>query len=332
MLLLKYYTFVALCCIILTDVISGCCINFGSSSSKRKNKRITPASDSKAKDKDSLFYKALHTIDLNSENYIQKVIKQLQTKHKNEFEFLPVNNNWQIKKCEELKFKFQECVNQKPHKSRNVPINPVEIPGDGNCFFSALSYWISGSIEYGSKLRFLIVDFMTHSDSFKLMTKDDERNARILKMYNTSEFAESPEIAAAAEFLNTSIYIYTLYPVDGWHFISKNLVTNEDENEECIYLINYNEHYNVVIEVDPENKSRSPEDIKEFIKNIRTKKKSKKRPPREARNHNELEEYIKKFETKIDDEIKQKKKEKEEETYSLIMDLLDRIDDNCNSK
>ncbi|XP_050522900.1 uncharacterized protein LOC126895265 [Daktulosphaira vitifoliae] len=176
--------------------------------------------------------------------------------------FLPVDYKWQSKKCKELGFKMMNiCIPKKTEKYRNVPKSIMTIPGDGNCFFSALSYWITGAINYGGLLRKIIVDYMKNSKSFKLMTKEEERETRISKMYNICEYAESPEIATAAEFLKISIYIYSLYPLEGWHFISKNGVVNKDENERCIYLINYKEHYNVVLDVYPDREARQPEDI-----------------------------------------------------------------------
>ncbi|XP_050522899.1 uncharacterized protein LOC126895264 [Daktulosphaira vitifoliae] len=176
--------------------------------------------------------------------------------------FLPVGCNWQYKKCKELGFQMMNiCIPKKPEKYRNIPKTLVYVPGDGNCFFSALSYWISGTVKNGQVLREMIVNYMKDSNSFKLMTKEEERETRISKMYNTYEYAESPEIATAAEFLDISIYIYTLYPLMGWHFISKNGIVNKDENERCLYLLNDREHYDVVIDVFPNRKARQPEDI-----------------------------------------------------------------------
>ncbi|XP_050522922.1 uncharacterized protein LOC126895277 isoform X4 [Daktulosphaira vitifoliae] len=179
--------------------------------------------------------------------------------------FWPVDEKWQYVWCENLKLPLiKVCVEKVSTLYRNVPKNPVEIPGDGNCFFSALSYWITGSSDYGQVLRDKIVDFMTVSKNFKIMTKEDERLSRIEKMYNSKEFAESPEVATAAEYLDTSIYVYSSDPLPGWHFISKNGVISKDEGEKCIYLINHEYHYDVVIDVDPSLEAHQPEDIQDI--------------------------------------------------------------------
>ena len=41
-----------------------------------------------------------------------------------------------------------------------IPSKLLPIPGDGNCLFSSLSYWLTGSIDYFKKVRLTVVENM----------------------------------------------------------------------------------------------------------------------------------------------------------------------------
>ncbi|XP_050522896.1 uncharacterized protein LOC126895262 isoform X5 [Daktulosphaira vitifoliae] len=172
--------------------------------------------------------------------------------NKNEL-FLPVDKDWQIEMCNKLNFVWNEtCIQEKPELFRSFPKKIVDIRKDGNCFFSSLSYWISGTTKYGQILRKNIIDFAKTSEIYKTMTCDDERDARIRRMYRSVEFAESPEIFAAADYLKTSICVYSKSPfLKGWHFFAANNLLNTKEDEKCLYIINHGEHYDVVVDTYP---------------------------------------------------------------------------------
>ncbi|XP_050547001.1 uncharacterized protein LOC126908740 isoform X2 [Daktulosphaira vitifoliae] len=99
------------------------------------------------------------------------------------------------------------------------------------------------------------------------MTTDDERPARIEAMSRQYVYIESPEIAAAAEFLDTSIYVFT--KEDGWSFFSKKGISEADKGEKCKYLMNKEEHFMPVISTKLiDEKEYQPEVIQEKMKNI----------------------------------------------------------------
>ncbi|XP_050545994.1 uncharacterized protein LOC126908132 isoform X2 [Daktulosphaira vitifoliae] len=162
--------------------------------------------------------------------------------------FIPVDIKWQQSKCQELDIPFIRVSNKEmSHKYLKSPKSLIETKGDGSCFFNALSYWITGSNAFGQELRKKIIDFLADSKNFQIMTVDYKRQERIDEMYDSTVYAESSEIAAAAEYLKTSIYVYT--DENGWHFFNKINVFGNDDGEKCIYLINESEHYMPVIDV-----------------------------------------------------------------------------------
>ncbi|XP_050521900.1 uncharacterized protein LOC126894726 [Daktulosphaira vitifoliae] len=160
---------------------------------------------------------------------------------------MPVDVEWQVSKCNELNLLFIEVSSKELHyKFLKSPKIKIETKGDGSCFFNALSYWITGSDEFGQELRKKIIDFLADSKNFKLMTLDYKWQKRIDEMHDSRVYAESSEIAAAAEYLKTSIYVYT--DDNGWNFFNKDDVFGNDNGEKCIYLINKVEHFMPVVD------------------------------------------------------------------------------------
>lgn len=92
-----------------------------------------------------------------------------------------------------------------------------DVPGDGNCFFSALSYQLYGTIAEGRNLRLAVVEFMDMNKYLfqnKLVypAKKPDRPAffaaYLNKMKKISTWATSLEISAASTFLQCQITIY----------------------------------------------------------------------------------------------------------------------------
>ena len=68
--------------------------------------------------------------------------------------FQPLTYRGQKKLCEDLHLQFLDSTNS---IRNNIPINSnlkeyvpskcLRIPGDGNCLFASLSYWLTGNID-----------------------------------------------------------------------------------------------------------------------------------------------------------------------------------------
>ena len=69
--------------------------------------------------------------------------------------------------CEDLCIKFvnstscdRDNVLNYSNLRKFIPSQLLPIPGDGNCLFSSLSYWLTGSIDYFNKVRLTVVENM----------------------------------------------------------------------------------------------------------------------------------------------------------------------------
>ncbi|XP_050538501.1 uncharacterized protein LOC126903952 [Daktulosphaira vitifoliae] len=176
-----------------------------------------------------------------------------QTTQLNNDFFYPVDTAWQLKLCEKLEFSFK-------HKSSmnnkiiplDVPMVNRKIPGHGNCFFNAVSYWITGSTIYGVRLRNQVLDYMEMQTTF--LTNKEDYFRRIKKMRNPDKYAESDEIHATAAFLETSIYVFSEKISHKWVFFSRNGLDGKRIKEPCIYLhlsgLDNTGHYTITTDVD----------------------------------------------------------------------------------
>ena len=78
--------------------------------------------------------------------------------------FSPIDKKWQTLKCSQLQVGFQSTIPAKT-ESMSVFSNPekkVEVIADGNCFFRAICYWLTGDIDMKEhhKVRSVVVCFM----------------------------------------------------------------------------------------------------------------------------------------------------------------------------
>uniref|UniRef100_A0A1X7T3X7 OTU domain-containing protein n=1 Tax=Amphimedon queenslandica TaxID=400682 RepID=A0A1X7T3X7_AMPQE len=77
--------------------------------------------------------------------------------------YYPGNEEYQRRWCEILNLKFVTAARTLPNSpttplsDEKIPNSTLDVPGDGNCLFYALSYLITGSISRHYKLRKAIV-------------------------------------------------------------------------------------------------------------------------------------------------------------------------------
>ncbi|XP_050429267.1 uncharacterized protein LOC126838681 isoform X2 [Adelges cooleyi] len=162
--------------------------------------------------------------------------------------FLPVTKEWQQDICTKLKFDFSNpCVQGEICKPLNIPSKTINIKGDGNCFFTALSLWITGSDKYKHALRSTL--FMRNSERISLMMDPkQELNEYLDTMAIDGQYANFYELYAAAEMLKTSIYVYSR---EEWQFISKDGVGGQEMVDGCLYMLHINNnHFEVVVDVE----------------------------------------------------------------------------------
>ena len=82
-------------------------------------------------------------------------------------EYKPLTYSGQKKLGEELDLKLlnsTNCIRGNIPVGSNLrefkPSKLMKIPGDGNCLFTSLSYWLTGSVDHSSLVRSKIIDNM----------------------------------------------------------------------------------------------------------------------------------------------------------------------------
>uniref|UniRef100_A0A1X7TCW1 OTU domain-containing protein n=1 Tax=Amphimedon queenslandica TaxID=400682 RepID=A0A1X7TCW1_AMPQE len=110
-----------------------------------------------------------------------------------------------------------------PLSDERVPNSTLDVPGDWNCLFYALSYLITGSISQHYELRRAIVSNMPNFEQLFNSTLSATRYLSIYdyinqsKMYRNYVWATDTEIITLTALLSITIYSYSLTPTFvGW--------------------------------------------------------------------------------------------------------------------
>ena len=147
-----------------------------------------------------------------------------------DYVYYPGNEEFQRRWCEILNLKFVAAARilpgspTTPLSDERVPNSTLDVPGDGNCLFYALSYLITGSISQHYELRKAILSNMPNFeeelfDSTLSKTRYSSIHDYInkSKMYRNYVWATETEIITLTAILGITIYSYSLTPTFvGW--------------------------------------------------------------------------------------------------------------------
>uniref|UniRef100_A0A1X7SIG7 OTU domain-containing protein n=1 Tax=Amphimedon queenslandica TaxID=400682 RepID=A0A1X7SIG7_AMPQE len=137
-----------------------------------------------------------------------------------DYVYYPGNEQCQRRWCEILNLKFFTAARilpgspTTPLSDERVPNSTLDVPGDGNCLFYALSYLITGSISQHYELRKAIVSNMPNFEELFNSTLIATRYSSIYdyinksKMYRNCVWATDTEIITLSAILGTTIYTY----------------------------------------------------------------------------------------------------------------------------
>ena len=122
------------------------------------------------------------------------------------------------------------------------------ISGDGNCYFRALSWCLTGSQKFHGVLRDLICNYIENpKNAAKLNSKirpDTTKEEHVKKMRRDRVWATEVEIFASAYLLKQDIWVYLSSKdgMRGWlpHRASGN---NKNKTRQCIFLLNHACHF-----------------------------------------------------------------------------------------
>ena len=147
-----------------------------------------------------------------------------------DYVYYPGNEEFQRMWCEILNLKFVAAARilpgspTTPLSDERVPNSTLDVPGDGNCLFYALSYLITGSISQHYELRKAILSNMPNFEEELFdSTLSKSRYSSIhdyinkSKMYRNYVWATETEIITLTAILGITIYSYSLTPTFvGW--------------------------------------------------------------------------------------------------------------------
>ena len=133
---------------------------------------------------------------------------------RHEYVFYPPDDLHQRRWCDVLNLTFVAPVAYGPGSPSTfltVPNRTANVPGDGNCLFSALSYIVTGSKRQHAQMRAVIVRNLPFFET-ELMRNVINRSV-CTRMYCDGAWGGDPQIHTLAALLNTTIYSYseTLY-------------------------------------------------------------------------------------------------------------------------
>ena len=191
--------------------------------------------------------------------------------------FQPLSYQGQNRLCEDLQLHLVDCPNFvkgtipiNSNLKEYVPSKLFEIPGDGNCLFASLSYWMTGSIDSVSLVRFKVVENMLGKlkevcNKF-IMNKfpkcaSNYRNVAdyVVKsnMKRNYTWGGDVEMFAAALLMRTDIWIYSSDMGNKWMIFSGRgsklidaLELTPANDTGSIYLNHNGQHYEPVLQVD----------------------------------------------------------------------------------
>lgn len=171
--------------------------------------------------------------------------------------YRPVDEDWRRRTCQSLGLSYcgpNEIAPGGPEVCLTVPASIKCINGDGNCFYRAISYVITGSQSQHSAVRRAIVDHMRAIGDRLIASGRIEQYIADNAVERSGTWATDTEINAASHLLKTSIYIY-MEDSDVWqHFhprVIDRALRRSEVSDLSMYINNPHNHFEVVQSVMP---------------------------------------------------------------------------------
>ena len=164
--------------------------------------------------------------------------------------FIPLSENSRIQICQDHNMTISNNVLE--HKNINhlciqQPTEITNVKGDGNCFFRAIAFLITGNEEDHTDVRYSITQYISSGvlDTFLGMTGDiylDSTNMKYDGIWGTDI-----EIHAAAQLFQHDVFVYHIWGNTGHKWLRFKSHTGLN-SQEAIYLENMtSNHFNPVL-------------------------------------------------------------------------------------
>ncbi|XP_071943839.1 uncharacterized protein [Antedon mediterranea] len=176
--------------------------------------------------------------------------------------FFPVDANWQLEKAAPFGINVKNF--HKTHLKCEMdkaarPTKVVNMRGDGNCLFRALSYILFGVQNYHVVVRDYILNYMSMNKNLfeKIESRSFERYVEDTRMGEYGTWGSDIEIMAFATMSNTNVYVYSKYGrrkgLPHYEWLKYAPISNQFGDlvsERNIYLSNLCAHFEPVLDVD----------------------------------------------------------------------------------
>ena len=184
-------------------------------------------------------------------------VEIIQVSEMQRFQFIPLAYNRKKMLCHEhkigqIRLNCNEILNTCENMGR--PNSVTKIQGDGNCFFRAISFALSGTEDNHMQLRMATVNYLLQNgNKFNGFLRQGFVNVEEYvvqeRMFDCGTWATEVEIMAVAHMLKTDIY--TFDDINNWYIFCASFVDREVvRSDEAIYLYHRQRvHYDVVLSV-----------------------------------------------------------------------------------
>ena len=119
--------------------------------------------------------------------------------------FLPVNEIWQRQMCELFKIDLHNVLQVLSAEIAGTPSLTRTIRGDGNCFYRAISYLISGTEEHHNIVRVFLLQHMLQIREIVREPLGINDMQEYVNQHGLRAWASEKEIFMMAHLLKTDI-------------------------------------------------------------------------------------------------------------------------------
>ena len=196
-----------------------------------------------------------------------------------QIKFSPLKSSRRMELCQKLLLPYAGNYDQELGEDQDIagaPLNCTHMDSDGNCFFRAISFCLTGKQIHHHTIRLAVCNHLLQNElTFRPFLRCNENTVEkhILEknMFSDGTWASEMEILALSHLLKTDIHTYSK---GHWISFSVQMIdSNADiESGGAIYLDHKNQnHYDVVTRVGMKNLNLLPKKVtgnKEYVKRM----------------------------------------------------------------
>ncbi|CAO4361721.1 unnamed protein product [Caenorhabditis nigoni] len=148
----------------------------------------------------------------------------------------------------------------------DLPGTTTRISPDGNCFYRAISWCLTGSQSYHQKLRIATAEYLEkNEESMRKFSGTLDYKEYVENVRKNGEWATSCEIYAVANLLD--VEIVTFLGSDGWR---SHVPHDGGSSKDCVFLNNTSCHYEPITSLKPFTAKKEEDEKSELHQSSRS--------------------------------------------------------------